>query len=77
MTQKTKCFQNHIYIDIYYYLNRNNQFLNYIEYFLNKTGCSRMDFDVISPIQSSEFIKSVNYGNNLKKKNMQKKAYNF
>ena len=33
-----------------------------------KTGYILIDFDVIFPIQSSEFIKSLNFGGNLKKK---------
>jgi len=34
-----------------------------------KTGSILIDFDVIFPIQSSEFIKSLNFGSNLKEKN--------
>ena len=33
-----------------------------------KTGSMLIDFDVIFPMQLSEFIKSVNFGINLKKK---------
>ena len=34
-----------------------NKYLNLI-----KTGCSLIDFDVIFPMQSSEFTKSQNFG---------------
>ena len=33
-----------------------------------KTGYSLMDFDIIFPMQSPEFIKSLNFGSILKKK---------
>ena len=32
-----------------------------------KTGSILIDFDVIFPMQLSEFIKSVNFGSNMKK----------
>ena len=38
-----------------------------------KTGYILIDFDVIFPIQSPEFITSLNFGSNLKKKNCKKK----
>ena len=36
-------------------------------FYLMKTGYSLKDFDVIFPIKSSEFIKSLNFGGNSKK----------
>ena len=42
-----------------------------------KTGYILMDFDVIFPVQLSEFIKSVYLGSNLKKKNCIKKRKNL
>ena len=36
-----------------------------------------MDFDVSFPIQSSEFIKSLKLGRNLKEKKLQKTNFNF
>ena len=41
-------------------------------FFLVKTGKCLIDFDVIFPIQSSEFIKSSNFTSNLKKKMLKK-----
>ena len=37
-----------------------------------KTGYILIDFDVIFPMRSSEFIKPLNFGSNLKKKNSKK-----
>ena len=47
----------------------------YIQIFFKvKTGSISIDFDVFFPIQSSEFIKSLNFESNLKKK-LQEKIY--
>ena len=40
-----------------------------------KTGYSQIDFDVIFLIQSTEFIKSLNFESNLKK--LEKKLQHF
>ena len=40
-----------------------------------KTGFSLIDFDVVFLMQSPEFIKLLNLGNNLKKKNCKKKQF--
>ena len=42
-----------------------------------KTGCSLIDFNVISPMQSSEFTKLLNYGNISRKKTAKKKPTNL
>ena len=42
-----------------------------------KTGSILMYFDVIFPMQLSEFIKSVNFGSNLNKKLHKKKPKKF
>ena len=58
---------------IYNFFTRNNPFFYEIQIFIwMKTGHIMLDFDVILPMQSTEFIKSLNFGNNLKKK-LQKK----
>ena len=49
-------------------------------FFCMKSGFSPIDFDVIFPIQSLEFMKSLIFGSNLKKKKLQKrnlKYFNF
>ena len=52
---------------------RNSPLFYYIQIFFQiKTGYSLIDFDMIFPIQSSEFIKSLNFGSNLKKKTARK-----
>ena len=43
------------------------QFLLKFFFNLMKTGFFLIDFDVIFLMQSSEFIKSVNFGSNMKK----------
>ena len=42
-----------------------------------KTGFSLIDFDVVFLMQSPEFIKLLNLGNNLKKKNCKKSNSKF
>ena len=38
------------------FFTRTNLFFINLKYFLNKNGCSPIDFNVIFPIQSSEFM---------------------
>ena len=42
-----------------------------------KTGYSLTDFDVIFPMQSSEFAKSLNFGSISRKKTAKEKRYIF
>ena len=55
---------------MYYFVLCGNKCFNYsIQiFFWIKTGYSQIEFDVDFPMQSSEFIRSLNFGTDLKKK---------
>ena len=56
------------YLNLSFFRYKKSIFQHFQILFLIKTGYIQIDFDIILPMQPSEFTKSMNFGSNSKKK---------